>query len=55
MPESEIGGEAKASILDRCYAHLGDRGFGMLELATLRQEEAEAVAAQLADKCYYSF
>ena len=39
---------ATGQLLDRCYRHLESQGFGPMALATLRVEECEDIAKQLA-------
>eukprot|EP00439_Symbiodinium_sp_Y106_P010974 s1536_g1.t1 len=41
------GREQRAIVLDMCYAHLVRRGFGVLELASLRLEESEDIGYQV--------
>ena len=42
--------EQRAIVLDMCYAHLVRRGFGVLELASLRLEESEDIGYQVAEE-----
>ena len=44
------GREQRAIVLDMCYAHLVRRGFGVLELASLRLEESEDIGYQVAEE-----
>ena len=42
--------EQRAIVLDMCYAHLVRRGFGVLELASLRLEESEDIGYQVTEE-----